>query len=43
MIQANMAGADLVMLAGPNHKPGQKIMVKPEIRKNEDLKRKKSV
>lgn len=43
VIQANMAGADLVMLAGPNHKPGQKIMVKPEIRKNEDLKGKKSV
>lgn len=41
VIQANMAGADLVMLAGPNHKPGQKIMVKPEIRKNEDLKGKK--
>ena len=41
VIQANIAGADLVMLAGPNHKPGQKIMVKPEIRKNEDLKGKK--
>jgi len=24
VIQANLAGADLVMLAGPNHKPGQK-------------------
>ena len=23
VIQANLAGADLVMLAGPNHKPGQ--------------------
>ncbi len=25
VIQANLAGADLVMLADPNHKPGQKI------------------
>jgi len=41
VIQANMAGADLVMLAGPNHKPGQKIMVKPEIKRHEDLKGKK--
>jgi NitT/TauT family transport system substrate-binding protein len=41
VIQANLAGADLVMLAGPNHKPGQKIMVKPEIKKPEDLKGKK--
>ncbi len=41
VIQANLAGADLVMLAGPNHKPGQKIMVKPEIRRREDLKGKK--
>ncbi|HXG52514.1 MAG TPA: ABC transporter substrate-binding protein [candidate division Zixibacteria bacterium] len=38
VIQSNLAGADLVMLAGPNHKPGQKIMVKPEIRRPEDLK-----
>ena len=38
VIQVNLAGADLVMLAGPNHKPGQKIMVRPEIRKPEDLK-----
>jgi NitT/TauT family transport system substrate-binding protein len=38
VIQANLAGADLVMLAGPNHKPGQKLMVKPEIRRREDLK-----
>lgn len=41
VIQANLAGADLVMLAGPNHKPGQKIMVKPEIKMPEDLKGKK--
>lgn len=41
VIQANLAGADLVMLAGPNHKPGQKIMVKPEIKRREDLKGKK--
>src|SRR4051812_15854810 len=38
VIQANLAGADLVMLAGPNNKPGQKIMVKPEIKRREDLK-----
>jgi len=38
VIQANLAGADLVMLAGPNHKPGQKVMVKPEIKRPEDLK-----
>jgi NitT/TauT family transport system substrate-binding protein len=41
VIQANSAGADLVMLAGPNHKPGQKIMVKPEIKTPEQLKGKK--
>ena len=41
VIQANLAGADLVMLAGPNHKPGQKLMVKPEIKRREDLKGKK--
>jgi NitT/TauT family transport system substrate-binding protein len=41
VIQANLAGADLVMLAGPNHKPGQKIMVKPEIKRREDLKGRK--
>ena len=41
VIQANLAGADLVMLAGPNHKPGQKIMVRPEIKRREDLKGKK--
>lgn len=41
VIQANQAGADLVMLAGPNHKPGQKLMVKPVIKKPEDLKGKK--
>ena len=38
VIQANLAGADLVMLAGPNHKPGQKIMVRPEIKTAEQLK-----
>jgi ABC-type nitrate/sulfonate/bicarbonate transport system substrate-binding protein len=43
VIQANLAGADLVMLAGPNHKPGQKIMVKPDIKRREDLKGKKSL
>jgi NitT/TauT family transport system substrate-binding protein len=41
VIQANLAGADLVMLAGPNHKPGQKLMVKPDIKRREDLKGKK--
>lgn len=41
VIQANLAGADLVMLAGPNHKPGQKVMVKPEIKTPEHLKGKK--
>lgn len=41
VIQANQAGADLVMLAGPNHKPGQKLMVKPQIKKPEDIKGKK--
>jgi hypothetical protein len=41
VIQANLAGVDLVMLAGPNHKPGQKIMVKPEIKTPENLKGKK--
>jgi NitT/TauT family transport system substrate-binding protein len=41
VIQANLAGADLVMLAGPNHKPGQKIMVIPEIKKPEELRGKK--
>ena len=41
VIQANLAGADLVMLAGPNHKPGQKLMVKPEIKSREDLKGRK--
>jgi len=41
VIQANLAGADLVMLASPNHKPGQKVMVKPEIKRPEDLKGKK--
>src|SRR3990172_4185537 len=41
VIQANLAGADLVMLAGPNHKPGQKVMVKPEIKRPEEVKGKK--
>jgi len=41
VIQANQAGADLVMLAGPNHKPGQKLMVKPTIKKPEEVKGKK--
>ena len=41
VIQANLAGADLVMLAGPNHKPGQKLMVKPEIKSPEGLKGRK--
>jgi NitT/TauT family transport system substrate-binding protein len=41
VIQANLAGADLVMLAGPNHKPGQKLMVKPQIKSPEELKGKK--
>jgi len=41
VIQSNLAGADLVMLAGPNHKPGQKVMVKPEIKTPEHLKGRK--
>lgn len=41
VIQANLAGADLVMLAGPNHKPGQKLMVKPEIKNRAELKGRK--
>jgi NitT/TauT family transport system substrate-binding protein len=41
VIQANLAGADLVMLAGPNHKPGQKLMVKSEIQSPADLKGRK--
>jgi len=41
VIQANQAGADFVMLAGANHKPGQKLMVKPAIKRPEDLKGKK--
>lgn len=41
VIQANLAGADLVMLAGPNHKPGQKLMAKSEIKNPQDLKGKK--
>src|SRR3989338_2671524 len=41
IVQAILAGADLVMLAGPNHRPGQKLMVKPEIKSREGLKGKK--
>jgi ABC-type nitrate/sulfonate/bicarbonate transport system substrate-binding protein len=41
VIQANLGGADMAMLAGPNHKPGQKIMAKPEIKSVEALKGKK--
>src|SRR5207247_9916421 len=41
VIQADLGGADMVMLAGPNHKPGQKIMAKPEIKTVEALKGKK--
>jgi len=41
VVQANLAGADMVMIAGPNHKPGQKIMVKPEIKTIEALKGRK--
>jgi NitT/TauT family transport system substrate-binding protein len=41
VIQADLGGADLVMVAGPNHKPGQKIMVKREIKTVEALKGKK--
>src|SRR5207247_9618452 len=38
VIQADLGSADMVMLAGPNHKPGQKIMAKPEIKTVEALK-----
>lgn len=41
VIQADLGGADMVMLAGPNNKPGQKIMAKPEIKTPEGLKGKK--
>lgn len=41
VVQANLAGADMVMLASPNPKPGQKIMVKPEIKTPEALKGRK--
>ncbi len=41
VIQADLGGADLVMLAGPNTKPGQKIMARPEIKTPEALKGKK--
>ena len=41
VIQADLGGADLVMLAGPNTKPGQKIMAKPDIKTPEGLKGKK--
>ena len=41
VIQADLGGADMVMLAGPNTKPGQKIMARPEIKTPEGLKGKK--
>ena len=41
VIQADLGGADMVMLAGPNHKPGQKIMARPEIKVVDGLKGKK--
>jgi NitT/TauT family transport system substrate-binding protein len=41
VIQADLGGADMVMLAGPNNKPGQKIMARPEIKTPEGLKGKK--
>ena len=41
VVQANLGGADLVMLAGPNHKPGQKLVAKPEIKTVEALKGKR--
>jgi len=41
VIQADLGGADMVMLAGPNHKPGQKIMARPEIKVVDRLKGKK--
>src|SRR5499427_10291827 len=41
VVQADLSGADMVMLAGPNHKPGQKIMAKPEIKVVDGLKGKK--
>ncbi len=41
VIQADLGGADMVMLAGPNTKPGQKIMARPEIKTPEALKGKK--
>jgi ABC-type nitrate/sulfonate/bicarbonate transport system substrate-binding protein len=41
VIQADLGGADLVMLAGPNNKPGQKIMARPDIKTPEALKGKK--
>jgi NitT/TauT family transport system substrate-binding protein len=41
VIQADLGGADMVMLTGPNHKPGQKIMAKSEIKVVDALKGKK--
>lgn len=41
VIQADLGGADLVMLAGPNNKPGQKIMARPDIKTPQALKGKK--
>jgi len=37
VIRAKLAGAEQVMLAGSNYKPGQKILVMPEIKRHEDL------
>src|SRR5438093_8676172 len=41
VIQADLGNADMIMLANPNHKPGQKIITKPEIKTVEALKRKR--
>jgi NitT/TauT family transport system substrate-binding protein len=41
VVQANLGGADLVMLAGPNHKPGQKIIARPELKTVEALRGKR--
>jgi NitT/TauT family transport system substrate-binding protein len=41
VIQADLGGADMVMLTGPNHKPGQKIMAKSEIKVVDALKGRK--
>jgi NitT/TauT family transport system substrate-binding protein len=41
VIQADLGGADMVMLTGPNHKPGQKIMARSEIKVVDALKGRK--